>query len=486
MSWAALAGWRAQVLLVALLALVLLPGISRGSFQNDDESVAAAVMREIARGEHPLDIGLLGAIENARPMPFYWLEAGMIRLVGPNELALRLWPTLATIACVLAVFGVLRRLSPQAAWLGAVLYASLHLPVRLSRRPTEDAVLAAVLAFALVAYLDTRERPRAWLRWGLLAGLAICAKGAVGALVFATVALDVCIQRRHVIATRWPWLGGLVALAVAAPFHAMQTVRHGASFWQDYVVHNVADRSSTTLVARTDGFYYLRELLTHDPVLGPLVLAGAAYGAWVLRRQRQAAITLGVSALVPVLAFSAIQTRLSHYMLPAYAPVACLAGVGLASLVQSPRVGRLLVGLVATMGLSFRMPDLIAPDYSQGLKALALALDARLPRGETAYAFDVYHPAVAFYSGRNTVLLTVSRSFHRDLVAAPLLGRSRNVRLVDRRALAEIFSRRSCAIAPADRVPILLRELAHARPGTLPEVLAAGAHVLVCTEDGGS
>jgi 4-amino-4-deoxy-L-arabinose transferase-like glycosyltransferase len=442
------------------------------------------VIQEMARGEHLLDVGLLGGIENARPLLFYWVALGLVRLGGANELSLRLLPALATIAAVLALYWLARRTLPAAGLLAGVLYACLHLPVRLSRRPTEDALLVALLLFALLAYLQARDRPRAWLRWGALVGAAVLTKGVPAGLALATVTPDLLLFRRRELGTRWPWLGGLVALAVAAPFHVMQSVRHGSAFWHDYLVRNVIDRSEQPLHARTDVLFYARELIAHDPVLALVLVGGAVLGVRALLRARSPdALPVVLATVAPMLAFSLVQTRSHHYMLPAYGPLAVLAGVGLATLLQSGRQLGLVAALMATLGLAFRMRELVAPDYAPDLKALSRAAAQRLEPGATVHAFDVYHPAVAFYSGRPTALITVSPSFYRDLVAAPLLGRSPAIRLVDRAQLEALIAASPdfCGISPRDRAGILVRAAAAARSGQLPDAITARDHVLVCS-----
>jgi 4-amino-4-deoxy-L-arabinose transferase-like glycosyltransferase len=454
--------------LLAFAVPYLLTGLGLGSIENSDDGITACVLRGMARGEHLGEISFQGAVQHSRPLLFYWLGALAVRALGPSELALRLVPALGAVAAVVMVHLLARRAGAgvAGALAGAALFLALHLPVRISRRVGEDTLLAAVLAAATLCYLRARLAPRNWLVWGALVGTAAITKGTVAALAPLCAGLDLGLSaRRRELGTRWPWLGGAVALGVAAPWHLWQTLRFGRAFWDDYLDVGVSRAFVRTIPGQTDALFYLRDLLEHDlPLVLVLVvgLGGAAFAVLRGRMPKDDARGLAVAVLVPALLFSAAQSRLPHYMLPAYAPLAALCGAGLAALCGRQWVAATLAGALALGGLWLRALDLYDPDYAPAVKQLALQARSQLSPDESLYVFDGYHTAARFYSERRTVLVTSSPRALSALRSSRLLARSpETVRpgQVDDLARLAASSRDFCCLTPSSRLPPLLAAL---------------------------
>jgi 4-amino-4-deoxy-L-arabinose transferase-like glycosyltransferase len=466
---------------LAIIALAfLLTGLGEGSIENSDDGITSSVLRGMARGEHLGDLTFQGAVEHQRPLLFYWLGAAVVKMLGPSELGLRLLPALCTAIAALLAFGIARRLgaSPLVALTSGLLYLALWLPVRVSRRVGEDAMLTALLAGALLCYLGARERPRRFLAWGLLFGLAVMTKSTVAILAPLTVGAHLLVVDRRMLRTRWPYLGLLVGIVVAAPWHLVQTARYGRAFWSDYLGHGVTRVFARTLPGQTDAWIYARDLFSHDPVLAPICLLGLALlgSSVVLARRQRArsspALAVLLAAFFPALLFSISRTRLSHYMLPAYAPLAAMAGCGLGAFLRRPLLQALLALILLSLAPILRAGDLLGADYAPSMKALALEAKKRLGPSDALYTFDVYHTAAAFYSDRKTVLVTESPSALEKLLSSRLLARSPDtVRLGSTGELAALASSaaRSCVILPSERLPDLLRAFG-ARGRELSEV----------------
>jgi 4-amino-4-deoxy-L-arabinose transferase-like glycosyltransferase len=341
-------------------------------------------------------------------------------------------------------FLVARRLgaSHAGALLAAALLLMLHLPLRASRRIGEDSLLATWLSAALLAYLCTESRPRAWLTWGALAGLAMITKGAVAVLAPLAIAPDL-LRRPRVLTTRWPYLGAAVALAVAAPWHVAQTLRFGSEFWREYLGYNVLRRAldAHVLPQQTSSLFYVRDLVGHDSVLVPVLALGVVVAIVAALRARplNAATVVTLAALIaPSLIFSAARSRLPHYMLPAYAPAAALAGAGWTLVLERSRGGRLaLIGLTALVlvaGAWLRLADLVAPDYAPADKKLALLAAQRLPPSAPLYVFDHYHAAAAFYGDRPILAAISSQTAYDQVAVSRLLARTGKLLHMDARA----------------------------------------------------
>jgi 4-amino-4-deoxy-L-arabinose transferase-like glycosyltransferase len=79
-----------------------------------------------------------------------------------------------------------------------------------------DQLFWALAAYVVLLTLK-RDEPRLWLLFGLVAGLGLLTKVTMLFFGFAVfVALLLTPARRH-LRTRWPWLGGVLALSFLSP-----------------------------------------------------------------------------------------------------------------------------------------------------------------------------------------------------------------------------------------------------------------------------
>jgi len=131
-----------------------------------------------------------------------------------------------------------------------------------------DQLVWALLLWLVARVLAGRD-PRLWLLAGLVLGIGLETKYTVAALAVALAAgLLLTPARRH-LATRWPWLGAALAVALLVP-NLWWQAGHG---W-DSVAYTLHHRGST------DGpvAYWLQQaLLAVNPVLLPMVVAGAVW-----------------------------------------------------------------------------------------------------------------------------------------------------------------------------------------------------------------
>lgn len=478
--------------LIAVLAIAiptLWLGLGRGSITNSDDGITASVIRGMARGQGLGEMTFQGTVTHQRPLLFYWLAAGVTALFGASEGVLRTVPALGVLACALLVCVAARRLGAGAAGavLASCLFLGLYLPVWLSRRIGEDSLLAAELMGATLALAATRTpgRERAWILWGVCAGLAALTKGVVAALAIVIVLVELGLFRRAALRTRWPWLGAATALIVAAPWHVIQLVRFGAVFAGEYFGYNALQRATSSILGQSGPLFYARDLVTKDPILSAVIAAGLIGTVVLARRHRlgEDARLLVIATLVPAVLFSLAATRIEHYVLPAYPPLCALAGGALGILLARPAVAATAALGVLAIGAASHPAQLVRPDYDPTTKALALEAGRRLGPDDPLLVLDHYFTAAAFYADRRTLQLTTDPKFYADVTSVDYLARSGLVRLVkgaDVVALVRAHPR-ACVLTPAYQGQTLAALLERARPpGSSLEVLASGPLVLGC------
>jgi dolichyl-phosphate-mannose-protein mannosyltransferase len=227
--------------------------------------------------------------------PLAVLAARTTDIFGTNPTAIRILPALAGGAVVVIAA---RLAALYGAGRGGRILAALGMacaPVLMGACHNGNTTPYDLLAWALVLLCVStallRDRPRWWLGAGVVAGVGLeneyLLTTLIGALVIGLLATS---AHRRVFATRWPWLGGLIALAIWAP----NLVWQFANGWPQLTMANALHQQNTSAGDYIAG---LPEQLIYTGVLGvPLVIAG--FGR--LYRDRQLRF-LAVAATLVVL-----------------------------------------------------------------------------------------------------------------------------------------------------------------------------------------
>ena len=327
---------------------------------NSDEAVYAGQGAALANDP---ELTPFFPVFRAHPLLFQTILSIGYRL-GGGDLMGRSLSAAFGFGTIVLVFLIGRLLYGKAAGLiAALLIALMPYDVLVSRQVLLDGPMTffSTLALYLVAlYATTLRRP--WLyAAGAAMGLTILTKEtsvlAVGAL-FAFFALSPEVKTR----TRDLCFAALAMIGVALAYPLALRFGGGGERGQNYLVWQLLRRPNHEW-----SFYP-----TNVPLaIGPLVIAAALAGLWLLRRQMSWRETLFLCwILVPAVFFQLWPVKGFQYLLPAAPPVALLAGRTLALWRPSPKLfGRIvpsaaisltLVALVAS-SIAFETWDRIQP-----------------------------------------------------------------------------------------------------------------------------
>lgn len=316
---------------------------------------------------------------------------------GDSPLAVRVWPALVAGAVVVLAAIMCRDLGGgrRAQAVTAVAIAASpgvllagHL---LSTEVTDLLVWQLVLLLAVRALRD--DRPRLWLAVGVVVGIGLQNKDLVGFLAVALV-LGLALSRRDVLASRWLWLGAVVALLIAAPAIAWQAT-HGFPEWQ--VAQS--QRGGTGAVK-----YLVQQLLVLNPVLVPAMVRGTR-ALWRDRQFRPL-----------VVAFAALEVFFLITGGKPYYPAAILILIAAAGVAATPALrddradasSRLAAryALIAVLGLLLLPAVLpVLPEATFASSPYATEADARATIGWPQLAAQV-DAVVTRVGGAHPVVLT--------------------------------------------------------------------------------
>jgi hypothetical protein len=226
-----------------------------------------------------------------------------------------------------------------------------------------------VLLWSLAAYLVILavggERRWPWLLFGVVAGLGLLNKHSMLLLGLGVFVGLLLTPARRQLATPWPWLAGLIALALFLP-HVIWQVQHGfptAEFVRNAQEHKIAAVSPAGFLAA--------QALMMNPLTLPIWLAGLWYFA-VPREGR--AFRLFAWAFASVLAVLLVQRAKPYYLTPIY-PVLLAGGATQleAWTSGSPRLRGGLLALLSVGGLAlapFALPALPVKTFVAYSRAL--------------------------------------------------------------------------------------------------------------------
>jgi hypothetical protein len=254
--------------------------------------------------------------------PFIAWLAGVLRLVGDNLVVLHATTALAG-TCLIVMTGLMARelgggrAAQTLAALGTAVALVFIATAGLFTMDPFDELWWAVAAYIFIR-LTRREEPRLWLAFGLVAGIGLFTKLSMLFFGFGLVVGILLTPGRRVFRTRWPWLGGAIALAFLLPYIAWQ-VQNGwptPEFWSHY---GGIESGASPLD------FLLSQIFTLNPLTLPLWIAGLVWYFGPVGKPYRA---LGWAYIVLYVFFTLTHAK-SYFLAPAYPMLFAAGGVQL-------------------------------------------------------------------------------------------------------------------------------------------------------------
>jgi 4-amino-4-deoxy-L-arabinose transferase-like glycosyltransferase len=389
---------RATAILLALVLALLAFRLGAIPLLGPDEPRYTRVAIEMHRAGEWVTPTLAGEPWLEKPPLYYWLAGAAFSVLGESEAAARVPSVLAALLLVgaTALFGA--RIYGSSAGLHAGFVAGLSLlPFAYGRAASMDMLLAATVTAAVglcgLRLLGIAGRG-AVVGAAAVAGLATLAKGPLGLLLPALVALG------YVAATRdWrrlrelaSWQAALAFVLLSAPWYLAILADQGRHFLDVFILNHNVQRFTSTVHNHPGPFWY------YVPVLlaGLFPWTGLAIPALARLHPRESRSDLFVLLwlALPLAFFSLAGSKLPGYILPCVPPLAILTG----------RVADRLIGEGDTPGayLSSRVAGLVGLVLA-GLVASApavLLFALREPTWRSAIPLSVWTVAVGLLVSR--------------------------------------------------------------------------------------
>jgi 4-amino-4-deoxy-L-arabinose transferase-like glycosyltransferase len=299
-------------------------GLNAAGMIGPDEPRYASIGREMASSGDWITPRLWGAPWFEKPALLYWMTGAAFRAGLSPDLAPRLPVALLSVAFLVLFCWVLwREFGCFIAWMATLILSTSAGWCLYSQSGVTDIPLSAtfsaamLLAIPWVSKRDTRLLPVA----GALFGLAVLAKGPVGLILAAPLA----VRWRDLL----DWLRPKIILAflmIAVPWYVLCYVQNGAVFLNEFFwKHNVGRFTSAELQHGQTWWFYLPALAVLFLPWSALLPMGFRSSGGDFRR-----MFLLLWALWPLVFFSLSVNKLPGYILPAFPAIAALTAIGLA------------------------------------------------------------------------------------------------------------------------------------------------------------
>jgi len=360
---------------LAVSGFVFFWDLGVSAIANADEGVHALVTREIRERPDWLTLHIRGEEYFRKPPLAFWVRAATQLALGENEFSTRLPSALAGVATTLLLAAWAWQWTRRWTAVGAVGVIFPMLPstfVHTFRTGETDGLLLFLLTLTAYFLWRSRERPGLVIAAGATTGLAFLTKSVAAGVIPITFGLALLLQRRWPYTAKQTWLAMAVFFAVAAPWHVVESVRHGSDFWGEYFGYHVIERVEERLhvTPKSHGpFWYLNAVQSGMYPWAWLVLPAVGFAAARWRRRDDAwtdtfVLTWGVATVV---LFSLAETKLAWYIAPAFPAFTLLIARWLTS--DRSRWALWLRGLVV-VGLG-GYAYITTRDYSTGFAGVA-------------------------------------------------------------------------------------------------------------------
>jgi 4-amino-4-deoxy-L-arabinose transferase-like glycosyltransferase len=390
------------LLLAALCGFLFFYGLGSFGLVGADEPRYAQVSREMLARSDWVTPTLMEKPWLEKPVLYYWQAMAAFRVAGVTDKAARLPGALDAALLVAAIYFFLRRYRKGSELDGALITASCVGVIGFAHAAATDMPLAACFSIALLAWYAWYEsQRRIYLAvFYVFLALGTLAKGPVAPALAAVIIVLFFIVRFIAIRRDWRgfwgtlWVPGVILyLAVALPWYVAVQLRNPEFFRVFILEHNLARFSQDVYHHRQPFWFYVPVfLLAMMPWTLVLILAVAerVRVLWAEGKQKFSrpedlcsenswsenswSLFLLIWMVVPVLFFSASQSKLPGYILPAVPAGALLVAEYLDA--RRRASGKLSLGIVAGHGMLCGVLIFVA------VSAASIAMNHRLVWGQ--------------------------------------------------------------------------------------------------------
>ena len=366
---------RDRLLLTIVSLVVLVPGTFGVSLTDRDEGWYAQVSREMLEDEHWLIPHYLGEPWIAKPPLLNWCVAASFAAFGTGAFAARLVSVLAMLGAAHLLATLMAELgSRRAALIASISFVTAGLPAIVGKLVLTDALLlfwCVSASLLLWRIANSGASVTRCVGFWVCVGAGLLTKGPAIILAVGPLGLGLLALRGW---KRWLlnpklWLTSPLCLVVALPWYLYVARHAGPTLWGQFVGYEIVSRLVSTPHGHggCPGYYVIVSLAGWLP--WTVLVPGAVLETWAARRTERVAWVLLLWCGVPWLLLELIPSKLPHYILPCYVPLAVMLGrmwdTGLERTASNGQ--RAVLGLWVGVGVALGAALVVAAIHWRGL-----------------------------------------------------------------------------------------------------------------------
>jgi len=279
-----------------------------------------------------------------KPIFFYWLIAVSYKLFGISEWSARLTSALAAAGCLIVLYRfVSAKRSPWESFASVLILATSLQFFLFARIVIFDMTLTLFTSIALCEFYralvteNQRERRRRCLiMYGAMA-LATLVKGPIGLAIPGMVIFCYLL-----ISRKWRLLGeihliqgALIFCAIVAPVYLWAELKN-PGYLQYFIWEENVLRFFTPHFQRGQAWYYYALVIALGFLPWTVLIPSVVIAHWKKNQIDERDLLLILWIALPLLFFSLSSSKLPHYVLPIFPPLAILTAGRLMEIVQAP------------------------------------------------------------------------------------------------------------------------------------------------------
>ena len=296
-----------------------------------------------------------------KPIFFYWLIAVSYKLLGISEWSARLPSALAATGCLIVLYRFVRVNRSHWESFASVLILATSLQFFLfARIVIFDMTLTFFTSIALFEFyratVTENQSERLWRCLIMYAAIALATlvKGPIGIAIPGMV-----IFCHLLIARKWrllgeihPVFGALIFCAIVVPVYLWAEFKNPGYLryflWEENVL-----RFFTPHFQRGQPWYYYALVITLGYLPWSVLIPSLVTAHWKKNQINERDLFLILWIALPLIFFSLSSSKLPHYVLPIFPPLAILTAARLMEIVQAPSSpSRWLLGLPLLVSVS--------------------------------------------------------------------------------------------------------------------------------------
>jgi Dolichyl-phosphate-mannose-protein mannosyltransferase len=260
-----------------------------------------------------------GYVDHPPLIPFLIKLSRLV--LGDSLRSMRIVPALATSAAVMLTAMIARELGGQRFAIALSALAFIAVPMYLNDGSVmttnclEPLLWMGCVYFAILAI--KRENPRYWLWFGVVAGIGLEEKYSIAIFGLAIVVGLLLTEQRRIFASKWIWIGGVLAFLIFLP-NFLWNVQNHWPFAE--LMRNI--KAEGRDVVLSPAAYFAQQVLIVNPILAPIWITGVLaflFSAWMKPYR-----FLGWCYFAALTAFIVLKGK-NYYLAPIY-PVYLAAG----------------------------------------------------------------------------------------------------------------------------------------------------------------